>query len=97
MKNHHELTANAKNQRAVLPSLLGAVAGESSPFQGSKMTVLWVLEHVGGAPRPPYPSPGSGAACVDAQGWARKVKGWDVCERPGVCVHGFWQEVVEVT
>ena len=43
MKNRHvsSLPANAKSQRAAPPSLLGAVAGESSLFRGSgKTTVL---------------------------------------------------------
>lgn len=74
MKNRHvsSLPANAKSQRAALPSLLGAVAGESNFFRGfGKKTVLWVLEHGGGAPCPPHPSPGSGVArgvCRAGQG-----------------------------
>lgn len=99
MKNRHvsSLPPNAKSQRAALPCLLGAVAGESSLFWGSgKMTVLWVLEHVGGAPCPPTPAL-SVRWCVGCTGLGEEVRGWDACECPGVCVHGFWQEVIEVT
>lgn len=40
MKNGHtsSLPANIKSQRAVLPSLLGAAAGDSSLFWGSSKT-----------------------------------------------------------
>lgn len=40
MKNSHmsSLPANTKSQRAVLPSLLGAAAGDSSLFWGSSKT-----------------------------------------------------------
>lgn len=65
MKNRHvsSLPANAKSQRAVLPSLLGAVAGESSPFSGVRQDD----GAVGAGPCwrcsvSPHPSPGSGAA-----------------------------------
>jgi len=92
MKNHHvsSLPANAKSQRAALPSLLGAVAGGSSLFQGSG------TERVGGAPCPPTPAVAAGRR-VGCTGLGEEVTGWDVCECPGVCVHGFWQEVIEVT
>ena len=99
MKNRHvsSLPANAKSQRAALPSLLGAVAEESNLFRGfGKTTVLRVLEHGGGAPRPPTPALAVGWR-VGCAGLGKEVRGWDVCECPGVCVHGFWQEVIEVT
>lgn len=94
----HELIAcNTKSQRVVLPSLLRAVAGESSLFRGSSnTTVLWVLEHAGGAPCPPTPALAVGRR-MRCTGLGKEVRGWDVCECLGVCVHRFWQEVVEVT
>lgn len=64
MKNRHmsSLPANAKSQRAALPSLFRALARESDLFWGSgKTTIPWVLEPTGGAPCPPHPSSGSGA------------------------------------
>lgn len=60
------------------------------------MTVLWVLDHVGGALCPPTPALAVGRR-VGCTGLGRGVRGWDACECPGVCVHRFWQEVIEVT
>lgn len=99
MKNRHmsSLPANAKSQRAALPSLFRALARESDLFGGSgKTTVPWVLEPTGGAPCPPTPALAVGQ-CMGCAGLGEDVRGWDACECPGVCVHGFWQEVVEVT
>lgn len=46
---------------------------------------------------PPTPQPWQRGSVWGCAGLGEEVKGWDVCERPGVCVHGFWQEVIEVT
>lgn len=75
MKNRHvsSLPANAKSQRAALPSLLGALAGESNLFRGfGETTMLWVLEHGGGAPCPPPPQPWQWGGVWGVQGWARR-------------------------
>lgn len=86
MKNGHRssLPANTKSQRAVLPPLLGAAAGDSSFFWGSsKMSVLCVLEHTGEAPRP-QPSPGRGAARGERRA-GRGGEGVGCVRVPGVC------------
>lgn len=43
----------------------------------------------------PSPAPAEGQR-VGRAGLGEDVRGWDVCECPG-SVHGFWQEVIEVT
>lgn len=103
-KNRHmnSLPANVKSQRAALPSLSGAAAGLSILSWGfSKASALQVPGHIGGAPCPPptSPAPSSG---VHERGSAWGCTGLgrdrgDMCECPGVCVHKFWQEVIEVT
>lgn len=73
------------------------VAGESSIFLGIR------YDRAVGAGTPwwcsmsPHPSPVSGVTCgVHGAGRGGGRGGMRVSAR-GVCVHGFWQEVIEVT
>lgn len=54
-----------------------------------------MLEHTGDAPCS-QPSPGERQR-VGSAGLGEEVRGWDVCASAWGSVHGFWQEVIEVT
>lgn len=97
MKNSHtsSLPANTKSLRAVLPSLLGLQLERAAFFGDPARRVCCECWNTLEMLHVPSPALAEGQH-VGSAGLGQEVRG-GMCASAWGSVHGFWQEVIEVT